>query len=341
MFINFSVIVFRNSKIESYDPGYTSPFYPYMQIAGIIISFILIIYLGWMPVLFTSGIIILGVLWYHFHARSKVKREGAIFHWFALLGKYQYDELENEFMSILKEKGLRQGDPFDETVINSKISIVNTPVYLEKIIDKISDTFETILKEKKEVVRQKFLRNPSDESVISLPGVLVFHAKYKDVIQPSMQIVVSKKPFVVTSTIIDRVISKPTYICYFLINPEDKPKQQLRMLSRLIDIVEQEQFVETIIKMDSHREIKEYMLQNERFITIKLLNNTSQGLMIGRMLKDVQLPKDVLVALIERNNKTFAPNGTTLLQENDILTIMGETKSITKLFNEYIGYKTK
>jgi len=63
MLINFSVIVLRKSKIESYDPGYNSPLYPYMQIAGIIISIILIAYMGWMAILFTSFIILLGVLW--------------------------------------------------------------------------------------------------------------------------------------------------------------------------------------------------------------------------------------------------------------------------------------
>src|SRR5690606_1599623 len=88
LFINFSVIVFRNSKIESYDPGYRSPFYPYMQIAGIIISVVLIAYMGWMAILFTSGIVLIGILWYNYYARVRVKREGAIFHWFALLGKY-------------------------------------------------------------------------------------------------------------------------------------------------------------------------------------------------------------------------------------------------------------
>src|SRR5690554_7577010 len=36
MLINFSVIVFRKSKIQSYDPGYKSPLYPGMQIAGIL-----------------------------------------------------------------------------------------------------------------------------------------------------------------------------------------------------------------------------------------------------------------------------------------------------------------
>src|SRR5690606_8381618 len=45
MFINFSVIVFRKSNIESYDPGYKSPFYPYMQVIGIIVSVVLIAYM--------------------------------------------------------------------------------------------------------------------------------------------------------------------------------------------------------------------------------------------------------------------------------------------------------
>src|SRR5690606_15515930 len=102
MFINFSVIVFRNSKIESYDPGYKSPFYPYMQIIGIIISIVLIAYMGWMAIFFTAAMFFIGILWFQYYARVQVKRDGAIFHWFALLGKYQYSELESEFMTIIK-----------------------------------------------------------------------------------------------------------------------------------------------------------------------------------------------------------------------------------------------
>jgi APA family basic amino acid/polyamine antiporter len=58
-------------------------------------------------------------------APEQVVREGAIFHWFALLGKYQYADIESEFMEILKEKGLRRGDSFDETVMRARISRFN------------------------------------------------------------------------------------------------------------------------------------------------------------------------------------------------------------------------
>jgi amino acid transporter/mannitol/fructose-specific phosphotransferase system IIA component (Ntr-type) len=337
IFINLSVIVFRNSKIESYDPGYLSPLYPFMQIIGIIISLILIIYLGWMPVLFTSGIVIMGLLWYHFHSRGKVKREGAIFHWFALLGRNQYDELEDELMTILKEKGLREGDPFDETVIKSKIKILKDSTDFKQILNKVSDNFCAELQISKEGIMQKFIQALPDDSLIALPGVLVFHAKFKDLLHPSLQLFVSQAPIHGALPFKDEELKTPIHICAFLINSDENPKQQLRMLSRLVDILEREYIVKTLLSMDSHREIKEYMLQNERFVSIKLLKGTAQETMIGRQLKDIQLPKDVLVALIERDNKTFAPNGSTVLLANDVLTILGEIKSISKLFKGYIS----
>ncbi|MDO6674587.1 amino acid permease [Tenacibaculum sp. 1_MG-2023] len=339
IFINFSVIVFRKSKIESYDPGYVSPLYPFMQVIGIVISFILIVYLGWMPILFTSGIIVIGVLWYHFYSKGKVKREGAIFHWFALLGRHQYDELENELMTILKEKGLREGDPFDETVITSKIKILKDTTNFDKVLNIASDYFCRELDLNKEGVLHKFFQSIPDESVITLPGILVFHAKFKSVSHPSMKIVISKKPIEGTLPSEDYEFKKPIQICAFLINSDENPKQQLRMLSRLLDILEREHIVKTLLKMNSHREIKEFLLQNERFVSIKLLEGTPQDTMIGKQLKDIQLPKDVLVALVERNNKTFTPNGSTVFLKDDVLTILGETKSIAKLYKEYMNYE--
>ncbi len=55
--ISLAVIVMRESKIESYDPGFKSPFYPWMQILGILTPLWLIIEMGWLPTLFTIGLI--------------------------------------------------------------------------------------------------------------------------------------------------------------------------------------------------------------------------------------------------------------------------------------------
>jgi basic amino acid/polyamine antiporter, APA family len=336
MLINFSVIVFRKSKIESYDPGYRSPLYPYMQIAGIIISTILIAYMGWMAILFTSLIILLGVLWYYYYARIRVKREGAIFHWFALLGKYQYAEIENEFMSIIKEKGLRKGDPFDQTIIRARITRIDGKTLFEDLVTRMSDIFSTEMHTNRDTLIKKFLSTSPIDPALIIPEVSVLYAKDDGIDHPSLNIVLADKGII--KPLIKNGISSEDFIrvFFFLVNPSEEPKQQLRMLSRLIDIIERDNFIEKILSLKNDREIKEYLLHNERYITVHLLTGTTQAEMIGKQLKEIKYPSDVLVALVERDNNIFAPNGNTMLIENDVLTIIGEPKSIKHLYDRYM-----
>jgi basic amino acid/polyamine antiporter, APA family len=336
MLINFSVIVFRNSRIEAYDPGYRSPFYPYMQVAGIIISVVLIAYMGWLAIFFTGIIVLLGVLWYSYYARTKVKREGAIFHWFALLGKYQYTELEQEFMSIVKEKGLRQGDPFDQTIIMARITHAENKSSFDQILHYVSGIFSAEMHVKKEDLISEFMTTSSIEPALIIPEVSVLFAKNDGIDHPSLHIVISEigisKP--VTKSGISSEDS--IRIFFFLVNSANQPRQQLRMLSRLVDIVERENFANEMMNLKNHRKIKEYLLHNARYISIRLLPGTVQSEMIGKQLKEIKYPQDVLVALVERNSATFAPNGNTRLMENDVLTVIGEPKSISQLYDKYM-----
>ncbi|MFW5755322.1 MAG: amino acid permease [Tangfeifania sp.] len=335
MFINFSVIVFRKSKIESYDPGYKSPFYPFMQIIGIIISIVLIAYMGWMAILFTAAIVLMGVLWYQYYARVRVKREGAIFHWFALLGKYQHAELENEFMSIIKEKGLRQGDPFDETIIRARITHLEKDTDFDHLVNYVSGIFATQMHVKKELLVKEFYGTTRIDPALVIPRVSILYAKDKGVDHPSLHIAISETGIVKKIEKYGITSEDEINVFFFLVNPFDEPRQQLRMLSRLIDIIERDNFAEDLLGMKNQREIKEYLLHNERYITIQLLPGTPQAEMIDKELKDVKYPPDVLVALVERNGATFPPKGNTRLLENDVLTIIGEPKSIAQLYNKY------
>ena len=125
------------------------------------------------------------------------------------------------------------------------------------------------------------------------------------------------------------------HIYFFLASPAEKPRQQLRMLLRLVYIIERENFVDEIRASKNDRELKEYLLHNERYISIQLLPDTVQAEMINKQLKEIKYPSDTLVALVERDSITFAPNGNTHLLENDVLTIIGEPKSIAQLYNRY------
>lgn len=337
MLINLAVIVFRKSKIESYDPGYRSPLYPWMQIAGIFISFMLIIYMGWTAVLFSLFIVVLSFAWYYYFAREKVKREGAIFHWFALLGKHQYADIESEFMEILKEKGLRRGDPFDETVMRARISRFKEHVNFEQVVEHVASVYSVEQHVSAKSLAGEFYSISPIEPALIIPEVSILYAKDSGVDHPSLHIVLVDGKGV-RKPVSKGAISSEDYIrvLFFLVNPEAEARQQLRMLSRLTDIVERENFVNELIDKDNERETKEFLLHNERYISVHLTQNTAQYELVGKKLMEVILPPDVLVAIIERDGVSITPKGHTELLENDILTIIGEPKSISQLIKKYL-----
>ena len=118
-----AVIVMRESKIEAYDPGFSSPFYPWMQIFGVFAPLWLIAEMGIVPILFSLALFTVGTIWYVSYARGKVGRSGAIYHLFARLGEQRFEGLDRELRGIMKEKGVREEDPFDEVVTRAVVML--------------------------------------------------------------------------------------------------------------------------------------------------------------------------------------------------------------------------
>lgn len=135
--LNLAVIVMRESQIEEYDPGYQSPFYPYVQMFGVVTSGLLIFEMGLLSILFTVAITLLSVAWYYYYAYGQIDRQGAIFHVHERLGQYKDRGHEHEMRQILQEKGLRDEDPYE--LVISKATILD-------VTDK-NMTYEDIVEE--------------------------------------------------------------------------------------------------------------------------------------------------------------------------------------------------
>ena len=333
--INFSVIVFRNSKIASYDPGYHSPFYPWMQIFGIVSSLALMFYMGWQALAFTVITILATYLWYIFYVRAKVKREGAIYHWFALLGKYQHDELENEFMSIIREKGIRQDDPFNQTIVQSEIHHIKERDF-DVLVRDISNKISTELNLDSKSLYEDFLKATPIDPALEIPEVSLLYAKEPNVDHPVLHIVLCEEGI---EKPVDRhgVMGKEKIkIFFFLVNDELKPKQQLRMLSGIIDFAEWDHFIKDMFSFETDREIIEYLMHDKQYISFPIKEGEPSGVFLNKKLMEVKLPDDVLVVFIDREDDSFAPKGHTVLLEGDVITIIGKTRSINKLYDQFV-----
>jgi APA family basic amino acid/polyamine antiporter len=76
--VNVALIVFRTSGVESYQPSFQAPGYPYVQIVGVVGGFALLTQMGTLPILGAAGIIVGGVGWYFLYGRSRTDRAGAL-----------------------------------------------------------------------------------------------------------------------------------------------------------------------------------------------------------------------------------------------------------------------
>jgi APA family basic amino acid/polyamine antiporter len=76
--INVALIAFREADLPSYEPEFTAPGYPYVQVFGILAGAVLLTQMGALPILGAAGITAGGLLVYLVYGRKRTDRTGAL-----------------------------------------------------------------------------------------------------------------------------------------------------------------------------------------------------------------------------------------------------------------------
>jgi APA family basic amino acid/polyamine antiporter len=335
---SLAVIVMRESRIQSYDPGYKSPLYPWMQIFGILAPLVLIYEMGWIPTLFSLGLILIGLLWFQFYARDRVKRSGAIFHVFERLGHQRYDALDSELREILKEKGLRKEDPFEDIVTRSLVINLDEKSFFENVVGDISKLLAKKLPFTPKEIATQILDGTRIGATPVTHGVALPHFRSEGIDKAIMVLVRSIAGVeikVYNPLTQEEEETQIVNAIFFLISPEDNPSQHLRLLAQIAGRVDDEDFMKEWYKAKSEQELKETLLHNERFLSVVINKEESSSELVNKYLKEISLPEDVLIAMISRDDNIIIPKGDTCLRDGDRLTIIGNPKSIAILRKKY------
>lgn len=333
-----AVIVMRESHIDSYDPGYRGPFYPWMQIAGIIFPIIFISQMGWLPILLTVGLTVLGIVWYFVYAQDKVIRDGAIYHIFARLGERRFEGLDRELRSILKEKGLRESDPFDALVASAKVIDLRTDTTFEEIVQRASEHLAKQFKKKPEILVAEFMRGTRVGATPVAHGAALPHLRL-DGIKHSELVVVRSLSGVLVE-IDDEFAGEyasthPVFALFFLVSPTDNPGQHLRFLAQIAGRVDDDHFLQPWLHARNEQEIKELLLRDGHHMALTLGSDTPAAEWIGKMIADIELPEGCLIALVHRTDEVLIPRVRMILEEGDRLTVIGHPKGIEQLYRLY------
>ncbi len=334
-----AVIIMRESKLDSYDPGYKSPFYPWLHLSGIGTAVYLIIEMGFLPIVFSLGLIVVSVVWYWYYARKRVIRTGAIYHVFERLGRQRYEGLDSELRGILKEKGLRKDDPFDQIVTRAKVFDLKNEMNFEEVLDPVSEWLSTIIPISPGEIKGQFLEGTRVGATPVMRGIALPHFRLDKVKQTDLVLVRSLPG--VRITLIDPLTHEEeeeqiVHALFFLVSPEDNPSQHLRILAQIAGRVEDEDFMQLWKSATNEQELKEALLHDERFLAITVNGKAKTGEMIGKPLKEIKIPDNCLIAMINRNNKLIIPKGETVLRQGDRITILGDPKSLKQIEENYL-----
>ncbi len=335
--ICFAVIVMRESRIEAYDPGYRSPFYPWMQLFGVFSPVWLIAEMGMVPILFSLALVTLGTVWYISYARERVVRSGAIYHLFARLGEQRFEGLDRELRGIMKEKGVREEDPFDEVVTRAEVMEFSQKYLFEDITHDVAKELAHSLRIPADELEQGFMEGSRIGATPISHGAALPHIRLADIKRAEMVIVKAKGNCFVEAPDFSGKISLqgPIHAFFFLVSPSENPGQHLRILAQIAGRVDDEDFLKDWLAANDEQELKEILLRDERFLSLRIRSNTPSSVLIGRSLGEIRMPEGSLVALIRRKGETIIPRGQTVLEEGDRLTVIGDAHGIEKLNNEY------
>ena len=85
----------------------------------------------------------------------------------------------------------------------------------------------------------------------------------------------------------------------------------------------------------TNQEMKEILLREDRFLSLRLEIGMATETLIDLPIRQLSFPEDCLVALIHRRGQMVVPRGSTILEKDDQLTIIGDEKGIQTLKNLY------
>ncbi len=332
-----AVVVMRESRIIEYDPGYRSPWYPWMQIAGMVLPFFVIWQMGWPAILFIAGFMVAGTLWYFYYARFRADRNGAIYHIFERLGRLRHQGLDQELRGILKEKGLRDEDQFEDVIARSQVIELEEETGFDRLVHMAAERLAPRLGMPVERIVDEVLKGSRMGATPVAGGVALPHFRVPGLPNPELVLVRGMQGVHVSyrDPVTERQEEIVVHAVFFLVSPAEHPAVHLRILARIAERADDDNFdLIWDAAVDEHA-LRDIFLRNDRYVTLPVLHDTPAGVMIGKRVLELGLPEGCRILWIRQFDEVVIPRGDTVIQPGDLLTVIGDPGELAELRKIY------
>ncbi len=321
-----AVIVMREARIDSYKPGFKAPFYPWLQITGILISFWLIIEMGILAIAFTGMVTIGCVLWYHFYGAKRTVRRGAIFHVHQRLGQQRYEGLELELMTIIHDRTQAENLSYEAVIARSVMMDFRYGMYnLPQLHDIMREQADIHFQIGENVIESEFSKEKLQLRPIN-SGVFIAYQSSSDIEQPEL-FVMRFGP----QSKLELPLTEEAHTLMFLLTPNKPVGLDLRLAGHLAEVVQSDHFETRWLAAKTDKEMNEVLMRDDHFLHGPVTSFPALASQVGKAISEVEIANSCLIALIERGGKVMAATPQTLLLEGDEVAIIGEPEDLTRL----------
>jgi amino acid transporter/mannitol/fructose-specific phosphotransferase system IIA component (Ntr-type) len=257
LFVIFSLIIMRESKIRNYNPKFKSPLYPYVQIIGILGLIFLVFEMGIIPMAFVGIFILFGFCWYWIFARDKIWREYSLLHVIErLTGEKSTGYLvDEELREILIERDELEEKGFENLIKTCDVIDIYKYHPPEKFSMLIAEKLSERLNMSENKLFTLLMKREKDSNIVAHPGIAIISHMIKGRDKFEIIIVRSKKGIFLFDNV------NPIHAFFVIVSSPDKKSLYLHTMMWIIQIAEETDFEKEWINAKDEDELREIFLK--------------------------------------------------------------------------------
>jgi basic amino acid/polyamine antiporter, APA family len=317
----FSLIIFRESKTGDYKPGFRSPWYPWVQIAGILVYTVLIIVSGFEVLLFVFGFILLGMLWYYIGVKEKTTFSAAIYPLFGKIAERGIQGISTGGIDLYILKGTHLSPVVERAIIIQGEIEKDIDDAVKDAAGSIAERIGGDMELLADLIREEFHQwLHTSRSNIAVAPVLL-----KGIEQPEMLIYRGK------------VKMKGRSVDGLMVILDDKKSTDrlLKLVSQLDTLLDKPEFLKYWDNATSAKEIKKCLSQNVRTLSVRVAESDGTSKLIGKNPEEIELPEGSRIAVILKGGKIRVPNSDIYIEKGDEIIIVAENGVVNSLSSKW------
>ena len=260
IFSCLSVIIMRESGLQNYRPKFTTPLYPWLQIAGIVFYSLLIIEMGREAVIAGLTLVITALFVYWFYGRIRTNREFALLHLITRITAKEFGsrDLESELKEIIRERDDIVKDRFDTIIENCIVMDIDQKLPVDDFFRLASEKLAPGLKTDPDTILNLLQEREKENSTIIAPGLAIPHIIVDG--EHTFEILLARcKPGIVFSDKFDDIKT-----AFILAGSRDERNFHLRALSAIAQIIHDHHFTQRWLDARGTEGLRDVILLGKR-----------------------------------------------------------------------------